>query len=82
MLYFLEVTTAAFVTVSISDLIDVPERRCGVGLALAVSALAGGLAWLAESASARRERRLQSAQVQQSEAAAVERRRLVERARS
>jgi hypothetical protein len=82
MLYFLEVTTAAFLALTLADVADVPERRIGVLLALAVAGLAGGLAWLAETVHASRDRRAKDEDLHRRESAAAERRRLVERARS
>jgi hypothetical protein len=79
-LYFLEVTTAAFVVLTGADFFDAPERRFGLVLALALAAVAGALAWLAETVSAARDRRSERDAVQRGEAAAA-RRRLVERAR-
>ena len=79
-LYFLEVTTAAFVALTLADLADVPERRFGLVLALTVAA-AGALAWAAEALASARDRRAQASELQRDEAAA-DRRRLIERARA
>ena len=79
-LYFLEVTTAAFVALTLADLADVPERRFGLVLALTVAA-AGALAWAAEALASARDRRAQASELQRGEAAA-DRRRLIERARA
>lgn len=81
MLYFLEVTTAAFVAVTVADLSDSPERRFGLALLLSVAVVAGALAWLAESVSAARDRRTREREISR-EASTAERRRLVERARA
>ena len=80
-LYFLEVTTAAFVALTLADLADVPERRFGLALALALAAVAGALAWAAEALARARDRRAEAYELQRYEAAA-DRRRLVERARA
>lgn len=80
-LYFLEVATAAFVALTVADLADVPERRFGLVLALALAAVAGALAWAAEALARARDRRAQASELQRHEAAA-DRRRLVERARA
>jgi hypothetical protein len=80
-LYFLEVTTAAFVALTLADLADVPERRFGLVLALAIAVAAGALAWAAEASARARDRRAQASELHRREAAA-ERRRLVARARA
>ena len=53
MLYFLGVTAASFIVVSLVNLNDEPAT---LELSLAVSVGAGALAWLAESLSAARDR--------------------------
>jgi hypothetical protein len=77
-LYFLEVTTAAFVALTLSDFVHAPERRGGLVLALAIAMLAGGLAGLAETVHASRDRRAEHDDLHRREM----RRQIVERARS
>ena len=75
MLYFLGVTAASFVVVS---LVNLNDERATLALSIAVSVGAGALAWLAESLSAARDRRRECREQSGAEGDEA-RRRMVER---
>ena len=75
MLYFLGVTAASFIVVS---LVNLNDERATLALTLVVSVGAGALAWLAESLSAARDRRRECEEQSRAEGDEA-RRRMVER---
>ena len=56
-MYFVTVSGASFVAAGLANILYEPDRHIGL-LCLAISLIAGALAWLAETVCATRERRL------------------------